>query len=410
MRGQARAQSFSLQFLFGVVWERCNSAEGKVHLQIDENIALGFRRKSHFFGALGLAACLAVGYYLFDREVAPKRSIAVLPFVDLSPAKDQEYFSDGITEQITNSLGKVPGLFVVGRTSAFVLKNRDVREVGRRLRVSNVIEGSISGGPNEHRIDVRLVNVNNGYQVWSDAYNSSEKDFLELQSEVARKVAAALQVKLGVVETEHLAKPPTEDPEAYDLYLRGRYLLNKRTAESIQTGLALFQQAIARDPKFALGMRELPMHISCLAISADWSDRGGESRLAEVSLALALDDQLSGGYVSRAILLTDFEWNWPAGRADYQKAMELNPNSASAHHWYARHLAQIGRFDEALREVAAAQKLDPLFGDDTSDESEDSLCRGASRPGDRPMSKGYPAGTKFCPGVLNAWASLCPRW
>ena len=322
---------------------------------------LVFGGKAIFFGALGLAACLAVGYYVFDREIAPKRSIAVLPFVDLSPAKDQEYFSDGITEQITNSLGKVPGLFVVGRTSAFVLKNRDVREVGRRLRVSNVIEGSVSGGPNEHRIDVRLVNVNNGYQVWSDAYNSSEEDFLKLQSEVAQKVAVALRVKLGVVETEHLAKPPTDDPEAYDLYLRGRYLLNKRTAESIQTGLALFQQAIARDPKFALGHAGIADASILLgeygAISVE---AAAEKAWPEVSAALKINDRLAEGYISRATLFGDFEWNWKAAEADYKKAIELNPNSATAHHWYALQLAQLGRTDGALEEITAAQKHDPL--------------------------------------------------
>jgi len=322
---------------------------------------LVFGGKAIFFGALGLAACLAVGYYVFDREIAPKRSIAVLPFVDLSPAKDQEYFSDGITEQITNSLGKVPGLFVVGRTSAFVLKNRDVREVGRRLRVSNVIEGSVSGGPNEHRIDVRLVNVNNGYQVWSDAYNSSEKDFLRLQSEVAQKVAVALQVKLGVVETEHFAKPPTDDPEAYDLYLRGRYLLNKRTAESIQTGLALFQQAIARDPKFALGHAGIAdANILLGEYGVISVEAAAEKAWPEVSAALKINDRLPEGYISRAILFGDFEWNWNAAEADYKRAIELNPNNATAYHWYALQLAQLGRIDEALQEIIAAQKHDPL--------------------------------------------------
>jgi len=322
---------------------------------------LVFGGKGIFFGALGLAACLAVGYYVFDREIAPKRSIAVLPFVDLSPAKDQEYFNDGITEQITNSLGKVPGLFVVGRTSAFILKNRDVREVGRRLRVSNVIEGSVSGGPNEHRIDVRLVNVNNGYQVWSDAYNSSEKDFLRLQSEVAQKVAVALQVKLGVVETEHFAKPPTDDPEAYDLYLRGRYLLNKRTAESIQTGLALFQQAIARDPKFALGHAGIAdANILLGEYGVISVEAAAEKAWPEVSAALKINDRLPEGYISRAILFGDFEWNWNAAEADYKRAIELNPNNATAYHWYALQLAQLGRIDEALQEIIAAQKHDPL--------------------------------------------------
>jgi len=250
---------------------------------------------------------------------------------------------------------------VVGRTSAFVLKNRDVREVGRRLRVSNVIEGSVSGGPNEHRIDVRLVNVNNGYQVWSDAYNSSEKDFLRLQSEVAQKVAVALQVKLGVVETEHFAKPPTDDPEAYDLYLRGRYLLNKRTAESIQTGLALFQQAIARDPKFALGHAGIAdANILLGEYGVISVEAAAEKAWPEVSAALKINDRLPEGYISRAILFGDFEWNWNAAEADYKRAIELNPNNATAYHWYALQLAQLGRIDEALQEIIAAQKHDPL--------------------------------------------------
>jgi TolB-like protein/Tfp pilus assembly protein PilF len=313
------------------------------------------------FSALGLAACLAAGYFIFHRQVAPKRSIAVLPFADLSPAKDQEYFSDGITEQITNSLGKVPGLFVAGRISAFVLKGRDVREVGRRLRVNNVIEGSVSGGPNKHRIDVRLVNANNGYQVWSEAYDSSDKDVLRLQSEVAQKVAAALQVKLGAIEAEHLSKPPTNDPEAYDLYLRGRYLLNKRTAESIQNGLALFQQAIARDPKFALGHAGIADAYILLGeygvISVE--DAARQAR-PEISAALAINNRLPEAYISRAILFGDFEWNWNAAESDYKRAIELNSNNATAHHWYALQLAQLGRSDEALQEITAAQKHDPL--------------------------------------------------
>jgi adenylate cyclase len=322
---------------------------------------LVFGGKAIFFGALGLAGCLAVGYYVFDREIAPKRSIAVLPFVDLSPAKDQEYFSDGITEQITNSLGKVSGLFVVGRTSAFVLKNRELREVGRRLRVSNVIEGSVSGGPNEHRIDVRLVNVNNGYQVWSDAYNSSEKDFLKLQSEVAQKVAVALQVELGVVETERLAKPPTDDPEAYDLYLRGRYLLNKRTAEAIEKAGQLFTEAVKKDPRFALGHAAIADSYILLGEYGQLSVSDAASRAwPELSAALEINEQLAEGYLARAILLGDFQWKWDAAEKDYRQAIRLNPNNATAHHWFALQLAQQGRTEEALKEIAIAQKHDPL--------------------------------------------------
>ena len=320
------------------------------------------RGKILLFSGLGLAVFLAASFFL-TRTLPSKSSIAVLPFVDMSPAHDQEYFSEGITEQISNSLAKIPGLFVVARTSASVFKNQnmDLREVGRRLHVSHLLEGSVSRGPNRFRIGAQLVNVRNGYQVWSETYDSNDKDILSLQSDVAQKVAAALQIKLRMPEKERIAKQATYDPEAYDLYLRGRYLLNKRTTDSIQSALTLFKQAIKRDPRFALGHAGIAdSYIQLGKIGAIGAIEAANHAWPEVTLALAIDDQLSDGYVSRAVLLTDYEWNWPAGGADYRKALDLNPSNASAHHWYARHLAQIGRFDEALREVAVAQKLDPL--------------------------------------------------
>ena len=156
-------------------------------------------------------------------------------------------------------------------------------------------------------------------------------------------------------------KPPTDDPEAYDLYLRGRYLLNKRTAESIQTGLALFQQAIARDPKFALGHAGIAdANILLGEYGVISVEAAAEKAWPEVSAALKINDRLPEGYISRAILFGDFEWNWNAAEADYKRAIELNPNNATAYHWYALQLAQLGRIDEALQEIIAAQKHDPL--------------------------------------------------
>lgn len=320
------------------------------------------QRKLLILGGLGLAACLVAVFFLI-RTPPAKSSVAVLPFVDTSPDQDQEYFSDGIAEQIINSLAKIPGLFVVARTSAFALKDQslDVREVGRRLHVSHVLEGSVGRGPSRFRIAAQLVDVENGYQVWSETYDSNEKDILSLQSDVAQKVAAALQIKLQLPEKEQIAKQTTYDPEAYDLYLRGRYLLNKRTTESIQSALTLFQRAIARDPRFALGRAGIAdAYILLGKIGTMPGEEAAARAWPEVSAALSLDDQLADGYVSRAILLTDFEWNWPAAEVDFRRALESNPNSAPAHHWYARHLAELGRTDEALREIAAAQKLDPL--------------------------------------------------
>lgn len=294
---------------------------------------------------------------------AAEKSIAILPFLDLSQTKDQEYFSDGITEQIINSLAHFHGLFVVARTTAFSFKNKniDVREIGRQLGVSHMLEGSVSHGPGKVRVVAQLIDVANGYHLWSETYDSTEKDVLSLQSDVAAKVANALQIKLHLAEATQLGKPPTQDPEAYDLYLRGRYLLNKRTADSIQKGRALFEQAIAKDPRFALGHAGIAdSYILLGKIGELRGDEAATQAWPEVSTALALDDNLAEGYVSRATILTDFEWDWAGAEPDYRKAIELNPNSANAHHWFARHLAEIGRSDEALAEIEAAEKLDPL--------------------------------------------------
>lgn len=292
-----------------------------------------------------------------------EKSIAILPFLDLSPMKDQEYFSDGITEQIINSVAHFHGLFVVARTTAFSFKNKniDIREIGRQLGVSHMLEGSVSHGPGKVRVVAQLIDVANGYHLWSETYDSTEKDLLSLQSDVATKVANALQIKLHLAETTQLAKPMTQDPEAYDLYLRGRYLLNKRTADSIRKGRALFEQAIAKDPQFAMGHAGIAdSYILLGKIGELTGDEAATRAWPEVSTALTLDENLAEGYVSRATILTDFEWNWAGAEPDYRKAIELNPNSANAHHWYARHLAEIDRSDEALAEIEAAEKLDPL--------------------------------------------------
>jgi len=292
-----------------------------------------------------------------------QKSIAILPFIDLSQTKEQDYFSDGITEQIINSLAHVHGLLVVARTTAFSFKNKDmdVREVGRQLHVSHMLEGSVNRGTDKVRVVARLIDVANGFHLWSETYYSSEKDLLSLQSDVAKKVASALQIELHLAETTQFAKPPTQDPEAYDLYLRGRYLLNKRTPDSIQKGRVLFEQAVAKDPRFALGHAGLADSYLLLgrigALSPEEASRGARS---EVSVTLGIDENLAEGYVSRAMLLSEFDWNWPAGEADFQKALELNSNSAIAHHWHARSLAQSGRSEEALKEISAAEKLDPL--------------------------------------------------
>jgi serine/threonine-protein kinase len=296
-----------------------------------------------------------------DLTKSAEKSIAILPFVDISPAKDQEYFSDGITEQIIDSLAHIRSLFVVARTTAFSFKNKnsDIRDIGRQLQVTHVLEGSVRHGKDRVRVTAQLIDVATGFHLWSETYDSTEKDLLSLQSDVARKVAAALKIELHLAENTQLAKLPTENPEAYDLYLRGRYLLNKRTADSIQQGRGLFERAVAQDASFALGHAGIADSFILLGKLGVISPAEASSKAwAEVSAALAIDDDLAEGHVSRGILLAEFEWNWTAAEADYRRALQLNSNSASAHHWFGRALAEMGRADEASREIDAAEKLD----------------------------------------------------
>ena len=325
-------------------------------------------KKRRAFGVrLGVAAViLGVGLaFLIRMMFRPEidRSIAVLPFRDFSPAKDQEYFTDGIAEQISNSLAKIHGLFVVARTSAFAFKNRneDVRDIGRRLHVSHMLEGSVNRSKGRIRVDAQLIDVSNGFQMWSESYDSGDSDLFSLQKDVAQKVASALQVELHLADVKQLANPATNDPEAYDFYLRGLYLLNKRTVDGLQKARALFEQAIQRDSRFALGHAGLAdAYLLLGGYGAIPTEVAARAASPEISATLAIDDNLAEGHVSRAMLLNDFEWNWSAAETEYRRAIELNPNSATAHHWYALNLAQLGRFDDALEQIAAAQKQDPL--------------------------------------------------
>ncbi len=321
------------------------------------------RRILAALAVMGVAVCLIGAAYLMWRSDPGRRAIAVLPFLDLSQDKNQEYFSDGVTEQIINSLARIRGLLVVARSSSFAFKNKsqDAREIGKTLSVTHLLEGSVSRDEGRVRVDTQLIDVNSGYQIWAESYNFNAQDALSLQTDVAKKVARALEVQLQLNEKSALAAPPTQDPEANDLYLRGRYLLNKRTPDSIAKGRALFEQAVAKDPRFALG--RVGVADACILLGKVGSLTSREAAALawpEVNAALAIDDQLADAYTSRAIIETDFEWNGPAAEADFRKALALAPNSAAAHHWYARHLAEFGRAQEALEEINSAQKLDPL--------------------------------------------------
>jgi len=223
------------------------------------------------------------------------------------------------------------------------------------------LEGSVQRAGDRVRVSAQLIDARTDTHLWAERYDRDLADVFAIESELAKTIVAQLKSKLSADEKAAIEKVPTTDLAAYDLYLRGRYFLNKRTIDSIQTARAFFEEGVAKDPQFALGHAGIAESYIVLGkMGVISADEASSKAWSEVSLALAIDDKLADGYVSRAILLADFEWNWPAAEPDYRKALELDPNNAGGHYWYSRGLAEFGRIEDALREVKAAQELDPL--------------------------------------------------
>ncbi len=315
----------------------------------------------------GVAVALVGGYLAFGKNGTsgnpPTASAAVLPFVDMSPDQDQEYFSDGLTEELITSLSQVEGLRVAARTSSFQFKGRnaDVREVGRRLDVGSVLEGSVRRSGNRLRIATQLVSVEDGYQLWAESYDRELTDVFAVQEEIARAIVAALRVELGVGEGDVLAAVPTQDLEAYDLYLRGRFAWNHRSATALPEAVRYLEQAVARDSSFARAWAALADAYILLVpyAGASREDTWPKGRAA-AEKALALDSTLAEAHTALAYGTMIYQWDWPAAEASFRRAIAANPEYPTAHHWYADLLAGRGRLEESLGEMRRAHALDPL--------------------------------------------------
>jgi TolB-like protein/Tfp pilus assembly protein PilF len=299
---------------------------------------------------------------LQSREASPN-SIAVLPFLDISPNRDQEYFSDGITDELLGLLSRSTDLRVTSRTSAFAFKgqNLPVSQIAERLNVSYVLEGSIRMSGDEVRITAQLVDAGDDVQLWSESYDRRLEDIFAIHSEIAARVIEELRGRLGAISPEPQPEQPTENLEAYTLYLKGRYFWNRRTAEDIDKALGFFQRAAAMDPGYALAHA---------GIADVWIFRGWYSVLAPketfpkakaaIANALAHDDRLAAAYASRAHVKLEFDHEWESAELDYQKAIALDPGYSIAHHWYGGFLSAMGRHEEALQQAHTARELDPL--------------------------------------------------
>ncbi len=294
----------------------------------------------------------------------PDPTIAVLPFVDMSPDSDQEYFCDGISEEITNALTTVKGLKVVSRTSSFGFKGQayDVREIGEKLGVRTVLEGSVRKLGGHFRITVQHINVADGYHLWSQRFDREMKDVFAVQDEIAEAVVQALSAKL----TGQIAAAPQKRPhsiEAYNTYLQGRYHLNHRTQEGLRKAIECFEQTACEDCDFPLSYAGLAeAHI--LLGAGGYPDSNPVESLEKAKQAavhaISLDDSCAEAHTALGLVHCRKDWNWSEADKEFRKGIELNDGYANGHHQYAMFLAQVKRLEEALHEVRRAHELDPL--------------------------------------------------
>jgi len=309
-------------------------------------------------GALALvAAAIALGAIFKWRGPRPvqTRSLVVLPFLNLSGDATEEYFSDGLTEEITNALARLEGLHVVARTSAFYFKGKssDVRQIGQTLKVGTVLEGSVRRSGSKLRVVAQLVNAADGYHLWSDTYEREMKDVFAIQDEIAQSIARALKVRLSPGQRR------TPHPQAYEAYLKGRYFWNKRTEEGMQKASEYFQQAIHIDPNYAAAYAGLADSYQNVNVAAAPLDRLVKAKAAATK-ALELDDTLAEAHTSLARLKLHVDWDWPGAEREFKRALELNPNYATAHQWYSIYFSSLERHEEARFEAQRARQLDPL--------------------------------------------------
>ena len=292
-------------------------------------------------------------------SAAPENSIAVLPFINLGGEADNEYFSDGLAEEILNALGQVETLKVAARSSAFSFKGKttDIAAIAGTLQVANVLEGSVRRAGQRIRVTTQLVDARTGFQVWSERYDRQMEDIFELQDEIARAITRRLKVSLGAG-----ARQSTSNLEAYDLYLKGRHYWAQRP-QGIGKAIEYFERAIEKDPNYARARAGLA---DCYVTLGSWENgtmqpiKAMAKAKEAAGRALELDQRLAEAHTTLAYRTTHYDWDWACAEAQFQHAFELNPNYAVCHHWYSHYLTAVGRTEESLKASKRCLELDPL--------------------------------------------------
>jgi TolB-like protein/DNA-binding winged helix-turn-helix (wHTH) protein/Flp pilus assembly protein TadD len=325
------------------------------------------RRRIAVAVAIVLALLILAGFLALRSAIGPSgiQSLAVLPLDNFSGDASQDYFADGMTDELITNLAQISALRVVSRTSVMMYKGtrKPLRQIGRELNVDAVVEGSVLLSGDQVRITAQLIQVPTDKHLWAKSYEGNIRDTLDVQKEVARAIAEEIRIEVTPREEASLKSTRKIDPAAYEAYLKGRYFWNERTAEGLENAANYFNQAIARDPKYAAAYSGLA---DTYALLGDWQyaamppSEAMPKAVFAARRALELDDSLGEAHASLAFCLDGFNWDFAAADKEFQRAVELSPNYATAHHWYAWHLSLLGRNREAIAEMKKAENLDPI--------------------------------------------------
>jgi TolB-like protein/DNA-binding winged helix-turn-helix (wHTH) protein/Tfp pilus assembly protein PilF len=334
--------------------------------RIPKHLLLSLVWKISAFALLLLVASLAVWkIHSWNRPSLVIRSLAVLPLESLSSDASQDYFADGMTDELISDLGQISALRVISRTSVMTYKHarKPLPQIARELNVDAVVEGTVLRSGDQVRITAQLIQASTDKHLWSQSYEGELRDTLALQNQVARAIADQIRINLNPQEQAALKTVRVVNPQAYESYLKGRYFWNKRSADGLKVALAYFHQATDEDPNYAQAYSGLA---DTYALLGDWQyavmtpKEALPKAKAVATKALELDSALGEAHNSLAFCLDGFDWDFDSAGKEFRRAIELNPGYATAHHWYAWHLSLLGRYDEAIPEMRKAESLDPL--------------------------------------------------
>jgi len=336
-----------------------------------KEITVKFTLNKLLIPAVSIGVLAVIGVILwqtvFRKGASPpvpsQHSVAVLPFSDLSPQKDHEWLSDGISEAMINALSSLKGLRVPARTSSFFFKGKeaDIEEIGQKLKVENVLEGSVQVAGDLLRVNAQLISAKDGYHLWSDKFDRRLEDVFSIQDEIAREIVKVLKVRLLGEEETQLTKKYTENLDAYNLYLQGRYFWNKRDRENLYKSIEYFEKALEKDPDYVLAYTGLADSYIVLGNNVIIPPGEAYPKARRFALkALEIDNGLGEAHTALAFIKQDYDWDWAGSEEEFKIALQLNPGYGFGHMGYANLLSILGRHEEAIREVKTARDLDPL--------------------------------------------------